>query len=115
MSKSPWTVYGTKTLTLTDEYKRYEFEFTMNEPSDANALLQFSVGKYSRDIYIDNVRLDHCFGELKDLSDAPLYEAWSASKTYWGGDRVSYNGKNYEAKWWTQNQTPGTASVWMEI
>ncbi|WP_082618085.1 glycosyl hydrolase family 18 protein [Oerskovia sp. Root22] len=39
--------------------------------------------------------------------------AWSASSPYNGGATVSHNGKNYKAKWWTLNETPGTAgSPW---
>ncbi|MYL40690.1 lytic polysaccharide monooxygenase [Virgibacillus salexigens] len=42
-------------------------------------------------------------------SDAP---AWDANETYLGGDQVTYNGNIYEAKWWTQGETPGEAEVW---
>ncbi|QLI83248.1 hypothetical protein HZU75_10745 [Chitinibacter fontanus] len=37
--------------------------------------------------------------------------AWSSSAVYNGGERVSYNGGVYEAKWWTQNNVPG-ADQW---
>ncbi|MGW4194824.1 chitinase [Streptomyces sp. NPDC005004] len=32
--------------------------------------------------------------------------AWSSSAVYVSGDEVSYNGHNWKAKWWTQNETP---------
>ena len=38
--------------------------------------------------------------------------AWSASAVYIGGNTVSYGGNEYRAKWWTQNNVPGTADVW---
>lgn len=44
--------------------------------------------------------------------------AWDAAKTYNGGNRVSLNGKVYEAKWWTLNENPeqsGTWGVWKYI
>ncbi|MCU0428842.1 MAG: glycosyl hydrolase family 18 protein [Cytophagaceae bacterium] len=45
--------------------------------------------------------------------------AWNASAVYWQGNRVSLNGVVYEAKWWTQNQSPalfsGTWDVWKRI
>ncbi|MFB1051504.1 lytic polysaccharide monooxygenase [Paraliobacillus sp. JSM ZJ581] len=41
--------------------------------------------------------------------------AWDATKVYQGKDRVTYNGKTYQAKWWTQGDTPGEASVWSPI
>lgn len=38
--------------------------------------------------------------------------AWSASAIYTGGQKVTYNGSGYTAQWWTQGETPGSASVW---
>jgi len=35
--------------------------------------------------------------------------AWSASQVYVGGASASYNGHQYEAKWWTQGDQPGAA------
>jgi len=31
---------------------------------------------------------------------------WSSSATYNAGDVVSWNGNDYEAKWWTQGDNP---------
>lgn len=31
---------------------------------------------------------------------------WNPNKAYWGGEKVSYKGKDYEAKWWTQGNAP---------
>ncbi|GII96270.1 glycoside hydrolase family 19 protein [Sinosporangium siamense] len=39
--------------------------------------------------------------------------AWSASAVYTGGNVASHGGKNWRAKWWTQNETPGgNSGVW---
>ncbi|WP_054016604.1 lytic polysaccharide monooxygenase [Pseudoalteromonas sp. R3] len=63
-------------------------------------------------------------GELttsRDLSvtvkDIPVstHPKWQASDTYVGGDKVSHNGKNYEAKWWTRGEEPGKAQVWKAL
>ncbi|OAB48613.1 lytic polysaccharide monooxygenase [Paenibacillus antarcticus] len=45
------------------------------------------------------------------------YPAWNSSTAYVGGNKVTYNGVNYEAKWWTQGQAPGSAGadVWKLI
>ncbi|MDF2802246.1 MAG: hypothetical protein K0S61_2149 [Anaerocolumna sp.] len=43
---------------------------------------------------------------------AATYPAWDSGKVYLSGDCVSYNGQDYRAKWWTQGDTPGSASVW---
>jgi chitinase len=44
--------------------------------------------------------------------------AWSASAVYVNGNQASYSGKNYQAKWWTQNENPATHSgqwdVWAD-
>ena len=46
------------------------------------------------------------------------YGAWSSSKVYVGGDHASKGGRNYRAKWWTQNEDPATHSgqwdVWAD-
>jgi len=64
---------------------------------------------------------------LSDLEE--LYEAWlkrnvAASYPEWNpttifdtGDRVTFNGRTFEAQWWTRNQEPGASpwGPWMEI
>jgi len=51
------------------------------------------------------------------LEDEPTYPDWSAALTFGSGDRVFYEGRLFEAKWWTQNQSPlqGPWGAWMEI
>ncbi len=34
--------------------------------------------------------------------------AWSSSQAYVAGDQVTYGGKLWRAKWWTQNEVPST-------
>ncbi|MEU2435636.1 glycoside hydrolase family 19 protein [Streptomyces rubradiris] len=40
--------------------------------------------------------------------------AWNASSVYTGGGSASYNGHNWTAKWWTQNERPGASDVWAD-
>lgn len=47
-------------------------------------------------------------GELGECS-AP---AWSSTAVYTGGAKVSLDGAEYTAKWWTQGDQPGTNAVW---
>ncbi|MFE9722335.1 glycoside hydrolase family 19 protein [Streptomyces sp. NPDC005794] len=47
-------------------------------------------------------------------SAAACAPAWSASSVYTGGGSASYGGHNWSAKWWTQNERPGTADVWAD-
>ncbi|WAC99959.1 glycoside hydrolase family 19 protein [Streptomyces sp. NA13] len=45
---------------------------------------------------------------------AACANAWNASAVYTGGQSASYNGRNYIAKWWTQNERPGSSDVWAD-
>ncbi|MGW2836797.1 glycoside hydrolase family 19 protein [Streptomyces sp. NPDC001493] len=47
-------------------------------------------------------------------SAATCAAAWNSSSVYWGGDSASRNGHNWTAKWWTQNEVPGTTDVWAD-
>ncbi|MFD6529770.1 carbohydrate-binding protein [Streptomyces sp. NPDC060184] len=38
--------------------------------------------------------------------------AWSSSAVYTAGNTVSYGNHTWKAKWWTQNETPGTTGEW---
>lgn len=40
--------------------------------------------------------------------------SWSSSSVYTGGMSASHNGRNWSARWWTQNETPGIAEVWAD-
>ncbi|KDN87893.1 carbohydrate-binding protein [Kitasatospora cheerisanensis] len=42
----------------------------------------------------------------------PCSPAWQAGTTYVGGDKASYNGHNYHAKWWTLNENPSASGQW---
>ncbi|MFJ2774860.1 glycoside hydrolase family 19 protein [Streptomyces sp. NPDC087300] len=47
-------------------------------------------------------------------SAAACAAPWNSSSVYTGGKSASYNGHNWTAKWWTQNETPGRADVWQD-
>src|SRR4051794_29806823 len=41
--------------------------------------------------------------------------AWSSTAVYVNGNTSSYNSHNWQAKWWTQGDTPGgSAGVWAD-
>ncbi|MBO4209211.1 carbohydrate-binding protein, partial [Micromonospora echinofusca] len=49
-------------------------------------------------------------------SAATCAASWQSSAVYQGGDQVSHNGRNYQAKWWTQNEAPpGSTGVWQDL
>ncbi|MFI0191646.1 glycoside hydrolase family 19 protein [Streptomyces sp. NPDC017082] len=39
---------------------------------------------------------------------------WSATTAYPSGGTVSHHGRNWSAKWWTQNENPGATGVWAD-
>jgi chitodextrinase/predicted chitinase len=48
-------------------------------------------------------------------ADPACVTAWSSTAVYTGGMTASFNGHNYQAKWWTQGeQPPGTSGVWAD-
>ncbi|TDD64910.1 glycoside hydrolase family 19 protein [Actinomadura rubrisoli] len=51
---------------------------------------------------------------VSSASAADCAATWKAPTAYSGGAVVSYNGHNWAAKWWTQNQAPGSDSVWTD-
>ncbi|GLB36433.1 putative glycosyl hydrolase 18 family protein [Lyophyllum shimeji] len=40
--------------------------------------------------------------------------AWSSSTAYTGGAQVVYSSHLWTAQWWTQGETPGVSSVWVD-
>lgn len=50
-------------------------------------------------------------------SSAPAssFKAWDSAVVYNGGDTVSYQGRIYRAKWWTQGEKPDSSDVWEDL
>ena len=51
----------------------------------------------------------------------PMHGNWSAVKMNWrsdmvynGGDKTTYQGFEYRAKWWTKGDKPGNSDVWVK-
>ncbi|MQY15678.1 hypothetical protein SRB5_58660 [Streptomyces sp. RB5] len=45
-------------------------------------------------------------------SAATCAAAWARTQVYTGGQAVSHNGHNWQAKWWTTGEEPGTTGQW---
>jgi chitodextrinase len=45
------------------------------------------------------------------------HPVWSRTTIYDSGERVSYNGRVFEAQWWTRGETPGSSAygAWAEV
>lgn len=46
------------------------------------------------------------------VAAAPCAGPWAPSAVYTNGASASYGGHNWQAKWWTQGETPGTTGQW---
>lgn len=51
---------------------------------------------------------------VKDIIN-PGFPAWKVGKTYVSGDKVSHQGVNYQARWWTLGEEPGLTGVWKKL
>ena len=52
---------------------------------------------------------------MSSASAATCAAPWNATAVYTGGATVSHNGRNWLARWWTQNEAPpGTSGVWAD-
>ncbi|WP_054955483.1 lytic polysaccharide monooxygenase [Paenibacillus dakarensis] len=94
----------------------------------SGSTLNYTVtGLTANTAYTFTVKAADAAGNLSSASNAvsvttssgggsTTYPAWNASTVYVGGSKVSHNGVNYEARWWTQGQTPSaTSDVWKVI
>ncbi|MGF1919518.1 M60 family metallopeptidase [Enterococcus faecalis] len=63
------------------------------------------VGEFS-----DAIELEIKAEESEQTEDQEL--EWNSNDIYIGGNRVRYNGKIYEAKWWTRGESPKDSDVW---
>ncbi|MGW1882857.1 glycoside hydrolase family 19 protein [Streptomyces sp. NPDC001970] len=52
------------------------------------------------------------FLPVSSAAAAACAAAWNSSAVYTGGMVTSHNGHNWQAKWWTQGETPGTTGEW---
>ncbi|WP_281495544.1 family 43 glycosylhydrolase [Isoptericola sp. S6320L] len=54
---------------------------------------------------------------LTSVDPVVVHPAWDASAVYTAGDRVSFDGRTFEATWWTRAQEPGASpwGAWQEI
>ncbi|MCJ8171580.1 chitinase [Clostridium botulinum] len=46
--------------------------------------------------------------DVEDGGEVGSAPAYNLQQEYWGGDKVSYKGKVYQAKWWTKGFAPDT-------
>lgn len=68
----PWTNYGRIGLTrLTTRISHFEYDFTMEGPSDFSARVVFNAGGADRDVFVDNVSLKEMPQSTLNLNETP--------------------------------------------
>lgn len=59
------------------------------------------------------------YSEITSTSKPPVsslsVRTWDSAAVYNGGDMVSYLGRRYRAKWWTQGEKPDSSDVWEDL
>lgn len=77
--------------------------------------LQPKIGIY-RNVYGDNKSRDNLEVYFDDISlsvsEGSTLPLWDSTLIYVVGDKVLYNGLEWEAKWWTHADIPGESGVW---
>lgn len=93
---------------------------TVNYMIPADASISFSeviTASYTGEILKDSYNNSYMYSgssipvylQVQSVID---YPAWGATEVYTAGARVSHNGANWEAKWWTTGEEPGTTGEW---
>ncbi len=56
-------------------------------------------------------------GDDEPGDELPPYPVWTANRVFTDGDRVVFNGRTFQAQWWTQGEVPGSSpwGSWREI
>ncbi|OJG26232.1 hypothetical protein RU98_GL000734 [Enterococcus caccae] len=83
---------------------------------ETNTLYKFAVAAIdkagNRSILSENLNL---YTEKEAETPSENHTTWLQSKTYVAGNKVFYNGIEYEARWWTRGDKPGISDVWEKV
>ncbi|WP_395640439.1 carbohydrate-binding protein [Pseudolysinimonas sp.] len=84
--------------------------WTASRIFEAGDVVSYADTTWTAQWYTRNQQPGDANGPWRENAAAPedgSPAAWTASDIYVAGDRVTYSGQQYEAKWWTRNQPPG--------
>jgi len=70
------------------------------------------LGATANRVYVND---DQNYSFVVDVTLPSDDGTWRVDQVYVAGDRVVYEGVEYEAKWWTQGEVPGASAVWKRI
>lgn len=61
-----------------------------------------------------NLEESNPYAETSSVPE-PSDGVWDNDAVYIGGDTVSYQGRQYRARWWTQGEKPDSSDVWEDL
>lgn len=96
-------VIGTETVQAAQTETAAYFEGQSSETENPRAAVPEESSMYSE------------IPSVTETSVEPSSGAWNSTAVYNGGDTVSYQGRRYQAKWWTQGEKPDSSDVWEDL
>lgn len=110
-------------LNSTDADAELGFRLTVNDGAQDSVPFEFTITHKADQKPVDDDKPvdDKPVDGDKPVDDKPVDDnkpdngaqgSWKSDKVYVGGDTVTWKGKEYKARWWTQNNQPGTSDVW---
>ncbi|WP_433362650.1 chitinase C-terminal domain-containing protein [Streptosporangium sp. CA-115845] len=97
-----------------------DYIYYLPAPSPANFTVSFGGKTYG--LTVDHARGGTIVNPTATPTATPTVDPggcvappWSPTQIYHGGNKVSHNGRQWEARWWTQNNEPGTNDVWKDL
>jgi chitinase len=112
-----WTQVSGPHVTLTNANQQ-KASFTLNAPDQESTLVfNLTVNDGVHDSLPLTLTIKHMPEEGSvTIPDNPVAaDEWKHDKIYVGGDKVSWKGLQYKARWWTRANEPGTNEVWQVI
>ncbi|WP_051226348.1 family 16 glycosylhydrolase [Butyrivibrio sp. MC2013] len=104
--------------------QQYSYERTVTIPADYRGSLSLYYafgggidGEYnssSSKLRLEVKNVEFSTGAAADDQTAPepSVPAWNRKTVYYGGELVTYKGKTYQARWWTQGDRPSDSGYW---
>jgi len=89
-------------------------EYAQLKSITANVIIatnSYAKGSYMITVYSNGKTSNRVALNIIDENSSD-YQLWEKSKVYVNGDKVSWKGHNWQAKWWTQGEEPDTTGEW---
>ncbi|WP_312202537.1 PKD domain-containing protein [Kosakonia cowanii] len=112
-----WTQVSGPHVTLTNANQQ-KASFTLNAPDQESTLVfNLTVNDGVHDSLPLTLTIKHVpeEGSVTIPDNPATADEWQIDKIYVGGDKASWKGLEYKARWWTRGNEPGTNEVWQVV